>query len=326
MTALLEVENLRISFPRRDTTPLVPVDDVSFHIDRGELVALVGESGCGKTLTGLAIPRLLPANAIIGEHSIIRLGDTVLTRSNERALRDVRGRRIAMVFQDPMSSLNPVMRVGAQIAEAITAHAKVKAVEARARAIALLTEVGIADPATRVDAYPHQLSGGMRQRVMLAIALAGEPELLIADEPTTALDVTVQAQMLELLDTLRRARGMAVLLITHDLGIVAGRADRLLVMYAGRVVESGATAALFAAPAHPYTRGLFASIPRLESTAVRLTPIPGTVPPPDQWPDGCRFHPRCPVAVARCRSDRPSLEPIGPHHHVACWVTGGASA
>jgi len=224
-----------------------------------------------------------------------------------------------------MSSLNPVMRGGAQIAEAVTAHARVGRADARARAIALLTEVGIADPATRVDAYPHQLSGGMRQRVMLAIALAGEPELLIADEPTTALDVTVQAQMLELLDALRQKRGMAVLLITHDLGIVAGRADRVLVMYAGRVVESATTAALFAAPAHPYTQGLFASIPRLENTASRLTPIPGTVPPPDQWPPGCRFHPRCSVAVSRCRTERPPLEPIGAGHDVACWVASGAA-
>ena len=325
MTALLEVQNLRISFPRRDATPLIPVDDVSFQIAAGELVALVGESGCGKTLTGLAMPRLLPANARLGTDTVIRLGETDLAHASDSTLRSIRGRRIAMVFQDPMSSLNPVMRVGAQIAEAVTAHARVGRADARARAIALLTEVGIADPATRVDAYPHQLSGGMRQRVMLAIALAGEPELLIADEPTTALDVTVQAQMLELLDALRQKRGMAVLLITHDLGIVAGRADRVLVMYAGRVVESATTAALFAAPAHPYTQGLFASIPRLENSASRLTPIPGTVPPPDQWPSGCRFHPRCSVAVSRCRTERPPLEPIGAGHDVACWVASGAA-
>ena len=324
MTALLQIQNLRISFPRRDMTPLVPVDDVSFEINRGEVVALVGESGCGKTLTGLAIPRLLPSNAVLGDRSRILLNGTDLCSLSERALREVRGRRIAMVFQDPMSSLNPVMRVGAQIAEAITAHARVPSAAARTRAIALLTEVGIADPGARVDAYPHQLSGGMRQRVMLAMALASEPDLLIADEPTTALDVTVQAQILELLDTLRQARGMAVLLITHDLGIVAGRANRLLVMYAGRVVESGATAALFAAPAHPYTRGLFASIPRLEGSAARLTPIPGSVPPPDQWPSGCRFHPRCQVAMTRCSAERPVIEPIGPEHDVACWVAGGA--
>ena len=325
MTALLEVQNLRISFPRRDATPLIPVDDVSFQIAAGELVALVGESGCGKTLTGLALPRLLPANARLGTDTVIRLGETDLAHASDSTLRSIRGRRIAMVFQDPMSSLNPVMRVGAQIAEALTAHARIGRADARARAIALLTEVGIADPSTRVDAYPHQLSGGMRQRVMLAIALAGEPELLIADEPTTALDVTVQAQMLELLDALRQNRGMAVLLITHDLGIVAGRADRVLVMYAGRVVESATTAALFAAPAHPYTQGLFASIPRLDNTGSRLTPIPGTVPPPDQWPSGCRFHPRCSVAVSRCRTERPPLEAIGANHDVACWVASGAA-
>ncbi len=325
MTTLLEVQNLRITFPRRDAAPLIPVDDVSFQIAAGELVALVGESGCGKTLTGLAMPRLLPVNARLGTDTVIRLGETDLAHASDSTLRSIRGRRIAMVFQDPMSSLNPVMRIGAQIAEAVTAHARIGRAEARARAIALLTEVGIADPSTRVDAYPHQLSGGMRQRVMLAIALAGEPELLIADEPTTALDVTVQAQMLELLDTLRQKRGMAVLLITHDLGIVAGRADRVLVMYAGRIVECATTAALFAAPAHPYTQGLFASIPRLENTASRLTPIPGTVPPPDQWPSGCRFHPRCPVAVSRCRTDRPPLEAIGASHDVACWVASGAA-
>ncbi|MES2304168.1 MAG: ABC transporter ATP-binding protein [Gemmatimonadota bacterium] len=325
MTALLEVENLQITFPRRETTPLIPVDDVSFTIASGELVALVGESGCGKTLTGLAIPRLLPSNAVLGSQTAIRLLGTDLARADERALRAVRGRRIAMVFQDPMSSLNPVMKIGDQIAEAITAHARVPRADARARAIALLTEVGIADPAARVDVYPHQLSGGMRQRVMLAIALAGEPELLIADEPTTALDVTVQAQMLELLDTLRQARGMAVLLITHDLGIVAGRADRVLVMYAGRVVEQSVTAALFASPAHPYTRGLFASIPRLDSTTTRLTPIAGSVPPPDAWPTGCRFHPRCPLKIARCVTERPLLESVGSAHEVACWVATGAA-
>ncbi|MEP6590051.1 MAG: ABC transporter ATP-binding protein [Gemmatimonadota bacterium] len=324
MTTLLEVDHLQIAFPRRDGAAIVPVDDVSFHVAEGELVALVGESGCGKTLTGLAIPRLLPANATLGKRTRIRFAGSDLAGASEPELRAVRGRRIAMVFQDPMSSLNPVMRIGAQISEAITAHAKIGASQARARAVALLTEVGIADPATRVDAYPHQLSGGMRQRVMLAIALAGEPDLLIADEPTTALDVTVQAQMLELLDALRRARGMAVLLITHDLGIVAGRADRVLVMYAGRVVESAPTAALFAAPAHPYTRGLFASIPRLEATAARLTPIPGTVPPPDQWPSGCRFHPRCPLAIAKCSTAQPPLEALTPGHDVACWVATGA--
>jgi oligopeptide/dipeptide ABC transporter ATP-binding protein len=326
MTALLEVHNLRITFPRDGATPLVPVDDVAFSVRRGELVALVGESGCGKSLTGLSIPRLLPENARLGDTTSIRVEGEELARLGESAMRQWRGQRIAMVFQDPMASLNPVMRVGAQIGEAITAHQRVDRAEVRRRTIALLTEVGIADPAARVDAYPHQLSGGMRQRVMIAMALAGEPDLLIADEPTTALDVTVQAQILELLDRLRIERGLAVLLITHDLGIVAGRADRVLVMYAGRIVEAAPTDALFHAPAHPYTRGLFASIPRLESDATRLVPIGGTVPPPDQWPVGCRFHPRCPVAVATCHIERPPLEVLTGEHAVACWVTRGDRA
>ena len=324
MTLLLEVSDLRISFPRDGSAPVVPVDDVSFGIARGELVALVGESGCGKSLTGLAVPRLLPRGAELGRRSSIRFDGTDLTTLDESALRQYRGRRIAMVFQDPMTSLNPVMRVGTQIAEAIHAHARVTRVDARARVLGLLAEVGIADPPSRIDAYPHQLSGGMRQRVLIAMALAAEPDLLIADEPTTALDVTVQAQILELLDRLRGARGMAVLLISHDLGIVAGRADRVLVMYAGRIVESATTPRLFAHPAHPYTRGLFASIPRLDASTTRMTPIRGSVPRPDQWPDGCRFHPRCPVAVARCLNERPPLDELAPGQRVACWVAHGA--
>jgi oligopeptide/dipeptide ABC transporter ATP-binding protein len=325
MTPLLEVSDLNISFPRDGTAPLVPVDDVSFVVSAGELVALVGESGCGKTLTGLALPRLLPRGAQLGAQSAIRFNGTDLTRLTERELRSYRGRRIAMVFQDPMTSLNPVMRVGQQIGEAIHAHAKVSRQDARERILSLLAEVGIADPPSRIDSYPHQLSGGMRQRVLIAMALAAEPELLIADEPTTALDVTVQAQILELLDRLRAARGMAVLLISHDLGIVAGRADRVLVMYAGRIVESATTPQLFAHPAHPYTRGLFASIPRLDAATTRLTPIRGTVPRPDQWPDGCRFNPRCPVAIPRCLTQRPPLDEVAPDQRAACWVAQGVT-
>ncbi len=323
MTALLEVSDLRIAFPRHAGPPSTPVDDVTFAVAPGELVALVGESGCGKSLTGLALLRLLPTGAVLGDESVICFDGTDLARLPDAALRPYRGARIAMVFQDPMASLNPVMRIGAQIIEAIRAHEAVPRATARARAIALLAEVGIADPTARVDAWPHQLSGGMRQRVMLAIALAAEPDLLVADEPTTALDVTVQAQILELLDTLRRDRQMAVLLITHDLGIVASRADRVLVMYAGRIVESARTAALFTAPRHPYTRGLFASIPRLDATGDRLAPIPGTVPPPDDWPAGCRFHPRCPLVVPRCQAERPPLLTVAPGHTAACWVTAG---
>ena len=324
MTPLLEVSDLNIFFPRDDGPAFVPVDDVSFTVSPGELVALVGESGCGKTLTGLALPRLLPRGAEFGARTAIRFRGTDLTTLSEQELRGYRGRRIAMVFQDPMTSLNPVMRVGAQVAEAIHAHRKVSRREARERVLALLVEVGIADPEARIDAYPHQLSGGMRQRVLIAMALAAEPDLLVADEPTTALDVTIQAQILELLDHLRTARGLAVLLITHDLGIVAGRADRVLVMYAGRIVESATTAQLFKHPAHPYTRGLFASIPRLDATTTRLTPIGGSVPRPDEWPSGCRFHPRCPLAFARCHVERPPLRAKGPHQLGACWVTPDA--
>ncbi|HEY4100017.1 MAG TPA: ABC transporter ATP-binding protein [Gemmatimonadales bacterium] len=320
MTPLLEVSDLHVTFPRTGAAALEPVDDVSFTIERGELVALVGESGCGKTLTGLALPRLLPRGAELGPRTSIRLGGDELTALDERALRHYRGRRIGMVFQDPMTSLNPVMRVGDQVAEAIHAHEKVSRRDARARVLSLLTEVGIADPQSRIDAFPHQMSGGMRQRVLIAMALAAGPELLIADEPTTALDVTVQAQILELLDRLRQNHGMAVLLITHDLGIVAGRADRVLVMYAGRIVESAPTAQLFAHPAHPYTQGLFASIPRLDAGATRLTPIRGSVPRPDQWPPGCRFNPRCPVAIPRCTVERPPLDEVAPGQRAACWV------
>jgi peptide/nickel transport system ATP-binding protein len=325
MTPLLEVSNLNIFFPRDDAPAVTPVDDVSFTVSPGEMVALVGESGCGKTLTGLALPRLLPRGAELGARTSIRFRSAELTTLSESEMRAYRGRRIAMVFQDPMTSLNPVMRVGAQIAEAIHAHRKVSRRDARARVLALLVEVGIADPESRIDAYPHQLSGGMRQRILIAMALASEPDLLVADEPTTALDVTIQAQILELLDHLRTARGLAVLLITHDLGIVAGRADRVLVMYAGRIVESARTTQLFAHPAHPYTRGLFASIPRLNATTTRLTPIAGSVPRPGEWPGGCRFNPRCPLVFARCRNERPPLEPKGPEQIAACWVTPGMS-
>jgi oligopeptide/dipeptide ABC transporter ATP-binding protein len=318
MTRLLEVSTLRVSFPT-PTGPVYPVDGVSLSLDRGEVLALVGESGSGKSLTGLSLLRLVPRPGMIEQGSRLLLEGKDLLSLDPEALRQTRGRRIAMIFQDPISSLNPVLRVGDQIAETIRAHLPVSKSEAAQRAEALLAEVGIADPAARYRIYPHQMSGGMAQRVMIAIALAAEPELLIADEPTTALDVTVQAQILELLDTLRQKRGMAVLLISHDLGVVAGRADRVAVMYAGRIVEEAPTARLFAAPAHPYTRGLFASVPRLHGPRERLLPITGTVPSPAAWPSGCRFRTRCPQVMPTCTEEPPIRAPEAAHTS-RCWL------
>ncbi len=322
MTPLLEVQDLRITFPSSAGISR-PVDGVSFTLSRGELLALVGESGCGKSLTSLALLRLVPPPGEIAAGSSIRLDGTDVLGLDAASLRAIRGRRIGMIFQDPMTSLNPVFTVADQIGESVRAHQSVSRRAARTRALELLQEVGIPDPVERLDNYPHQMSGGMRQRVMIAIALASEPELLIADEPTTALDVTVQAQILELLDRLRTARGMAVLLITHDLGIVAGRADRVAVMYAGRLVEESGTADLFARPSHPYTRGLLASVPRITGSVTRLTPIAGTVPPPTAWPAGCRFHPRCPDRLARCLADDPPALSVGPGHQMRCWLAEG---
>jgi peptide/nickel transport system ATP-binding protein len=319
MTRVLQVENLRVSFPAGDGGRVYPVDGVSFTLDRGQTLALVGESGCGKSLTSLALLRLIPPPGRVEDSSTIRLGDTDVLALQGEALRRIRGRRIGMVFQDPMTSLNPVFTVGDQIAEGVRAHFDVSRAEARRRALRLLQEVGIPDPAARLDAYPHQLSGGMRQRVMIAIALSAEPEILVADEPTTALDVTVQAQILEVLDRLRDSHGMAVLLITHDLGIVAGRADRVAVMYAGQIVEEAPTASLFARPSHPYTQGLFASIPRITGPVERLSPIGGSVPPPGAWPSGCRFRPRCPKAFEKSET-MPPLLPVGPDHRMRCWL------
>jgi len=319
MSRVLEVENLRVTFPGTDGSRVAAVDGVSFTLDRGETLALVGESGCGKSLTSLSLLRLVPAPGRIEPGSRIRLGDADVLSLKGNALREIRGRRIGMIFQDPMTSLDPVFRVGDQIAEGILAHFPVSKREARDRALTLLRDVGIPDPATRAETFPHQLSGGMRQRVMIAIALAAEPEILVADEPTTALDVTVQAQILEVLDRLRAERGMAVLLITHDLGIVAGRADRVAVMYAGQIVEEASTAALFARPSHPYTQGLFASIPRLTGPVQRLRPIPGTVPSPAAWPVGCRFRPRCPHAFEPCGRE-PALRDLGPEQRMRCWL------
>jgi peptide/nickel transport system ATP-binding protein len=319
MTRVLEVANLRVSFPGAVNRRVYPVDGVSLSLDQGEMLALVGESGCGKSLTSLSLLQLVPEPGRIEPDSSIRLGDTEVLALQGEALRRIRGRRVGMIFQDPMTSLNPVFTVETQIVEGIRAHFKVSSSEARERALRLLQEVGISDPVERLKAYPHQLSGGMRQRVMIAIALAAEPEILVADEPTTALDVTVQAQILEVLDHLRDKRGMAVLLITHDLGIVAGRADRVAVMYAGQIVEEAPTPRLFARPSHPYTQGLFASVPRIRGPLKRLNPIRGSVPSPSAWPAGCRFRPRCPQAFDKSELEPPLL-PVEPDHRMRCWL------
>ena len=302
MRSLLEVKNLQTHFPTRAGL-VKAVDGVSFHIDEGELLGLVGESGCGKSITALSVMRLIsPPGKIVGGE--IWFKDENLLTASERRMREIRGDDIAMIFQDPMTSLNPVYTVGEQIAEALRLHRKMSRSEARAAAIAAMHEVSIPDPARRVNDYPHQLSGGMRQRVMIAMALACDPVLLIADEPTTALDVTIQAQILELLDGLRKTRRLAVLLITHDLGVVAEVADRVAVMYTGRIVEESPVKELFARPKMPYTEGLLHSVPKLTAAeaqkAVRLSTIEGTVPKPTDLPPGCHFAPRCTHRMPRC--------------------------
>jgi len=320
---LLKVDHLRTWFST-EAGDARAVDGVSFELEAGEAVGIVGESGCGKTVTSLSIMGLVPdppGRILAG--SSIRLRDRELVRLPERQLRRIRGNEMAMIFQEPMSSLNPVFTVGSQIAEALRLLRRLSAREARKVAVGLLEEVGISEPDRRFDDYPHQLSGGMRQRVMIAMALSCEPDLLIADEPTTALDVTIQAQILELLTRIRRDRGMALLLITHDLGVVAEVCDRVIVMYAGQVVETGPVEEIFLRPRHPYTRGLLDSLPAMVGADRRLRPIPGTVPNPSAWPDACRFHDRCAHAWDRCRQDMPALLPAldGPAGAGSrCWL------
>jgi peptide/nickel transport system ATP-binding protein len=323
-SALLSVHGLTIRFPAARGMPeATPVTDLGFEIRRGEILALVGESGSGKSLSGLALLGLVPHPGRIEPGSSIRLEGQEVTGLRGEALRAIRGGRIGMVFQDPLTSLTPVLTIGTQLREAIAAHRSVARGEARRIGEARLAEVGMPDPAAGYDAYPHELSGGLRQRALIAIALAGEPDLLVADEPTSALDVTVQAQILETIDRLRADRGMAVLLITHDLGIVAGRADRVAVMYAGQIVEQRDTRGLFRAPAHPYTRALLSAIPRLEAPRSELVTIPGAVPSPSQWPGGCRFHPRCGEALARCARENPPVVPLGTAEWTRCWLAEG---
>jgi oligopeptide/dipeptide ABC transporter ATP-binding protein len=320
MAHLLEVKNLKTHFPTRAGV-VRAVDDVSFYIDRGELLGLVGESGCGKSMTALSIMRLIaPPGKIVGGE-ILFDGRDLLKLSN-REMRDVRGDDIAMIFQDPMTSLNPVFTVGEQIAEALRLHRGLSRKAARTAAVDAMREVSIPDPETRADDYPHQLSGGMRQRIMIAMALACDPKLLIADEPTTALDVTIQAQILDLLDHLRRTRELAVLLITHDLGVVAEVADRVCVMYTGKIVEESPVDELFARPKHPYTEGLLRSVPKLTMKDVvkseRLQTIEGVVPSPLNVPPWCHFEPRCPYRMPRCREGEIPLYPAGEGVTVRC--------
>jgi peptide/nickel transport system ATP-binding protein len=316
-TPTLSVRHLRVEFPTRRGT-LTAVDDVSFDIMPGEVLGVVGESGAGKSLTGTAIIGLIDPPGRIAGGEILLSGERIDHLPAE-ALRRLRGKRIGMIFQDPLTSLNPLYRIGDQLVETILTHTTLGHAQARAKAIALLTEVGIPAPEARIDNYPHQFSGGMRQRVVLALALAADPELVIADEPTTALDVSVQAQIIALLKRLCRQHGAAVMLITHDMGVIAETADRVAVMYAGRIAEIGPTRDVVKAPLHPYTTGLMGSIPTLDGELHRLVQIPGSMPRLTAIPHGCAFHPRCPKAFAPCSAARPSLQAHG-NAEVACWL------
>jgi len=314
---LLLVENLRTSFVS-DGQRIAAVDGVDFALARGRTLCIVGESGSGKSVTALSVMGLIQKPGKV-EAAAIRFDGVELTTLSPDAMRELRGDRIAMIFQEPMTSLNPAFTVGDQIAEVLVRHRALDRPAARLRAIELLRRVRIPFPESRVDQYPHQLSGGMRQRVMIAMAMACDPLLLIADEPTTALDVTIQAQILDLMRALRAGSETAIILITHDLGVVAEVADDVAVMYAGKIVERAAVAALFGDPQHPYTLGLLSSIPPLGREVDRLPAIEGAVPSPARMPQGCRFNPRCVLADARCAAEAPPLAEIAPGHAVACW-------
>jgi oligopeptide/dipeptide ABC transporter ATP-binding protein len=316
---LLAIAGLRVTFPTPQGAARA-VDGVDLVIAPGETVGLVGESGCGKSVTAFALLRLVEPDGHIGAGSSVRFEGRDLLALPAREMRAVRGNHVALVVQEPGSAFNPVRTIGSQIAEAVRAHEHVSRKAAWERAIRMLEMVGLPDPAECSRGYAHQLSGGQRQRALLAMALACGPKLLIADEPTTALDVTIQAEILELLQDLQRRLGMAVLLITHNLGVVAGATRRTYVMYAGQIVEEAPTNALFARPAHPYTDGLLAAVPRLDERKDRLASIPGQVPPATAWPAGCRFHPRCPFAWDRCRTEAPPLLDVADGHRARCWL------
>jgi oligopeptide transport system ATP-binding protein len=316
---LLKVQDLRTYFHTREGT-IPAVDGVSFHVNRGETVGLVGESGCGKSVTSLSILKLIPQPPGIFESGQVLFNGEDLLRKSPNEIREIRGNKISMIFQEVMTSLNPVLRVGRQLSEAIEIHQKLDHNQAVDKAIDVLRMVGIPLPHKRINEYPHQLSGGMRQRVMIAMAVVCNPELLIADEPTTALDVTIQAQVLELMKDLKRALQTAILFISHDLGLVAEMAERVVVMYAGKIVEEAEVDRLFSAPRHPYTLGLIDSIPSLTGERGKLSIIKGVVPRPTAFPPGCRFHPRCPVVEERCRSEEPPLLEVEEGRRVSCWL------
>jgi len=316
---LLSVENLRTWF---HTAPAVAksVDGVSFSVAPGETLGIVGESGCGKSVTALSILKLVQQPGRIESGSRIMFEGKDLVSLDDAAMRDIRGNRIAMIFQEPMSALNPVFTVGDQVAEVVRIHGNGSRKDAWNRAVEMLSLTGIPDPEERAKAYPHQLSGGMRQRVLIAMALIMNPALVIADEPTTALDVTIQAQILELLVDLQKRFGTSILMITHDLGVIAETASRVVVMYCGEVVEEADVATLFAQPHHPYTEGLMHAMPQLSEPRARLNVIPGSVPSPTDWPSGCRFRERCPYSWERCETEHPPLYEISPNHTSRCHL------
>ena len=321
--AVLEVRNLKVEFPGRRGVATA-LSEVSLSIRPGEILGVVGESGAGKSMTGLAIQGLLERPGRIAEGEIW-LGDRRIDQLNDREMETIRGREIGAIFQDPLTSLNPLFTVGAQLTETIRQHLGMGKAEAKARAISLLKDVGIPSPEDRFGQYPHQFSGGMRQRVVIALALAASPKLIIADEPTTALDVSIQAQITSLLRKLCKEKQTAVMLVTHDMGVIAETADRIAVMYAGRLVEIGPVAEVLHAPKHPYTRGLMASIPALGARVKQLNQIDGSMPWLDAIPDGCAFNPRCKDAGPRCSRERPSLVPAGTGAS-ACWINAGGTA
>jgi len=316
-TKILQVKNLKTYFFTENGI-VKAVDGVDFEIYQGETLGLVGESGCGKSVTAFSIVKLLDYPGKIVDGQVFFRGEDLL-KKNEKQMRQIRGKDISLIFQEPMTSLNPVFTIGFQVTEALKVHYKINKQKAQKKAVQLLEKVGIPIPEQRINEYPHQLSGGMRQRAMIAMALACDPVLLIADEPTTSLDVTIQAQILELMKKLLKEFNSSLIMITHDLGVIAEVADRIAVMYAGKIVEYTDTRSIFYNPLHPYTYGLLTSIPRLDMDIEKLDSIPGLVPDPLHFPEGCKFHPRCPFATAKCQKEEPLLKEVENKHLVRCW-------